>query len=84
MLNNETRPTITSPICPLSMPDRRQSPSRALDGRSSTSTTRAEAETEFVQAIKNYQTSSGRMFPTWSEVLEVARALAYEQKMPAR
>src|SRR4051812_6306046 len=28
------------------------------------------AELEFMQAIQAYKVSSGRMFPTWSEVLE--------------
>jgi hypothetical protein len=37
------------------------------------------AETEFMQAMQAYKLSSGRMFPTWSEVLEVLRALGYEK-----
>jgi hypothetical protein len=37
------------------------------------------AETEFMQAMQAYKVSSGRMFPTWSEVLEVLRALGYEK-----
>jgi hypothetical protein len=39
-------------------------------------------ETEFMLAMQAYKASSGRMFPTWSEVLEVLRALGYE-KAPA-
>jgi hypothetical protein len=34
-------------------------------------------ELEFMQAMQDYKKSSGRMFPTWSEVLEVLRALGY-------
>ena len=34
-------------------------------------------ELEFMHAIQAYKKSSGRMFPTWSEVLEVLRALGY-------
>jgi tellurite resistance protein len=37
------------------------------------------AETEFMQAMQAYKQSSGRMFPTWSEVLEVLRALGYQK-----
>jgi hypothetical protein len=37
------------------------------------------AEMEFMQAMTEYKQSSGRMFPTWSEVLEVLRALGYEK-----
>jgi hypothetical protein len=36
-------------------------------------------EIEFMQAMQAYKLSSGRMFPTWSEVLEVLRALGYEK-----
>ena len=37
------------------------------------------AERELAQAIREYQVHSGRMFPTWSEVLEVARTLGYRR-----
>ena len=36
-------------------------------------------ELEFMQAMHDYKQSSGRMFPTWSEVLEVLRSLGYEK-----
>jgi hypothetical protein len=38
---------------------------------------RAPAEWEFAEAIRAYQRSSGRLFPTWSEVLEVFQGLGY-------
>ncbi len=38
-----------------------------------------EAELEFMQAMQEYKKSSGRMFPTWSEVLEVLTRLGYEK-----
>lgn len=38
-----------------------------------------EAELEFMKAMNEYKQRSGRMFPTWSEVLEVLRALGYEK-----
>ncbi|MBI2827366.1 MAG: hypothetical protein HYX69_22050 [Planctomycetia bacterium] len=34
-------------------------------------------EVEFMNAMNNYKRTSGRMFPTCSEVLEVIRALGY-------
>lgn len=34
-----------------------------------------DAEDEFSAAIRECQRGNGRMFPTWSEVLEVARGL---------
>ena len=42
-----------------------------------------EAEMEFMLAMNEYKQRSGRMFPTWSEVLEVLQGLGYE-KVEAR
>jgi hypothetical protein len=39
----------------------------------------AAAEQEFMQAMQEYKKRSGRMFPTWSEVLEVLQNLGYEK-----
>ena len=38
-----------------------------------------DSEMEFLHAMQDYKKSSGRMFPTWSEVLEVLRDLGYEK-----
>jgi len=38
-----------------------------------------EAEMEFMLAMNEYKQQSGRMFPTWSEVLEVLCSLGYEK-----
>jgi hypothetical protein len=38
-----------------------------------------EAEMEFMMAMTEYKRRSGRMFPTWSEVLEVLQGLGYEK-----
>ena len=38
-----------------------------------------QAELEFVQAMQQYKEQSGRMFPTWSEVLEVLTSLGYQK-----
>jgi hypothetical protein len=39
----------------------------------------SEAEREFLLSMQAYKQASGRMFPTWSEVLEVLRGLGYEK-----
>jgi len=36
-------------------------------------------ELEFMQAVERYKLRSGRMFPTYSELLEVVRSLGYER-----
>jgi hypothetical protein len=36
-------------------------------------------EVEFMSALDDYKRSSGRMFPTCSEILEVFRALGYQR-----
>lgn len=42
----------------------------------------SQAELEFMQAIQDYKARSGRMFPTWSEVLEVVEGLGYRKGDP--
>jgi hypothetical protein len=39
-----------------------------------------DAEVEFMHALDQYKRTSGRMFPTCSEILEVLRNLGYEKK----
>jgi hypothetical protein len=36
-------------------------------------------EIEFMQALERYKVSSGRKFPTCSEILEVLRSIGYEK-----
>jgi hypothetical protein len=38
------------------------------------------AEIELMRAMAAYKESSGRMFPTWSEVLEVIKGLGYRKQ----
>ena len=38
-----------------------------------------DSEVEFMHALDQYKRSSGRMFPTCSEILEVLRGLGYEK-----
>jgi hypothetical protein len=40
------------------------------------------AEREFMDAMHQYKQRSGRMFPTWSEVLEVLKSLGYAKPCP--
>jgi hypothetical protein len=42
----------------------------------------SQAELEFMLAMNEYKQKSGRMFPTWSEVLEVLKSLGYEKLQP--
>jgi hypothetical protein len=42
----------------------------------------SEAEMEFMRSMQRYKQTSGRMFPTWSEVLEVLKSLGYEKVGP--
>ena len=42
----------------------------------------SENEMELMRAMQRYHQTSGRMFPTWSEVLEVLKSLGYEKVGP--
>lgn len=42
----------------------------------------SDAEMEFMLAMQDYKKRSGRMFPTWSEVLEVLQELGYHKTAP--
>ncbi len=44
----------------------------------------SEAEMEFMLAMQEYKKRSGRMFPTWSEILEVLQSLGYHKREGAR
>lgn len=39
----------------------------------------SDPEIEFMRAMDHYKRMSGRMFPTWSEVLEVVHSLGYRK-----
>jgi hypothetical protein len=40
----------------------------------------SEEERELALAMQEYRRTSGRMFPTWCEVLEVLRSLGYTKE----
>lgn len=63
-------------------PERRTSERRKVERRRLIDPTTCERdysldEVEFMKAMDEYKRKSGRMFPTWSEVLEVVRSLGY-------
>jgi hypothetical protein len=58
---------------------RNQSGRRRLVDPTTTERDYSEAELEFMLAMQEYKRSSGRMFPTWSEVLEVLHSLGYQK-----
>jgi len=68
--------------------ERRKAPRRKVQRRRQIDPTTCERdysteELEFMSAMDAYKRSSGRMFPTCSEVLEVLRGLGYERRLPA-
>jgi hypothetical protein len=44
-------------------------------------TVTGEEEREFQMALEVYKERSGRLFPTWSEILEVLQALGYAKRI---
>ena len=64
--------------------ERRKTPRRAVERRRLIDPTTCERdysgdEIEFMKAMDDYKRKSGRMFPTWSEVLEVVRGLGFSK-----
>ena len=64
--------------------DRRQGDRRKVQRRRQIDPTTCERdytndEIEFMQALDDYKRSSGRMFPTCSEILEVLRGMGYQR-----
>lgn len=67
-----------------SAPERRESSRRKVERRRMIDPTTcerdySELEVEFMRAMDDYKRRSGRMFPTWSEVLEVIHDLGYRK-----
>ncbi len=65
--------------------ERRATPRRKVERRRLIDPTTCERdysldEVEFMKAMDEYKRKSGRMFPTWSEVLEVVRGLGYAKQ----
>lgn len=78
--DSEDRRTSDKPVAA----ERRQALRRKVPRRRQIDPTTCERdysdqEIEFMQAMDAYKRSSGRMFPTCSEILEVLRDLGYQQ-----
>ena len=63
--------------------ERRKSPRRRQIDPTTCERDYSPDEVEFMQAMDAYKRSSGRMFPTCSEVLEVLKSLGYAKLVPA-
>jgi hypothetical protein len=64
--------------------ERRKGPRRKVERRRQIDPTTCERdysddEVTFMRAMDEYKRKSGRMFPTWSEVLEVLHSLGYRR-----
>ena len=57
--------------------DRRKGPRRK---RSMNQYDMSDEVLEFINAINRFKSTSGRSFPTWSEVLEILKGLGYEKR----
>ena len=79
---NKPERRATSGDAPYTGEERRATPRRKVERRRLIDPTTCERdysgdEVEFMKAMDEYKRKSGRMFPTWSEVLEVVRGLGY-------
>ncbi len=61
--------------------DRRRGPGRRLtaERKSAEEGQMSDEQFEFVMAIDRYKRKNARPFPTWTEVLEVIKALGYRK-----
>ncbi len=59
----------------------RQSRSAGVVGVSRPVSVSPDDEEEFRVALGRYRARSGRMFPTWTEILEVLRELGYAKRV---
>ena len=61
--------------------DRRRGPGRRLtiDRKSAEEGQMSQEQFEFLMAIDEYKQRNSRPFPTWTEVLEVVKALGYRK-----
>ena len=61
--------------------DRRRGPGRRLsdDRKSAEEGQMSDEQFEFLMAINEYKQQNARPFPTWTEVLEVIKALGYRK-----
>lgn len=85
MMTTSSLPNSNSTKMTTEVRARRASEARAVSGRrrrvDPTTCDRdySAHELEFLAAIEAYKSTSGRQFPTWGEVLDVAARLGYEK-----
>jgi hypothetical protein len=80
----ERRGVATATAAAFSGDERRVAPRRKVERRRQIDPTTCEREytdeeIEFMRAMDDYKRRAGRQFPTWSEVLEVLKALGYKR-----
>jgi hypothetical protein len=65
--------------------DRRRGPGRRLseDRRSAEEGRMSDEQFEFLMAMEEYKRLNGKPFPSWTEVLEVIKALGYTKAGPS-
>jgi hypothetical protein len=68
-----------SPCSQFAAAGRRATAERPRQSRGGVADVTTTAEQEFHRAMEDYKHASGRMFPTWSEVLEVLKNLGYQK-----
>jgi len=61
--------------------DRRRGPGKRLtdERKSAEQGQMSDEQFEFLKAIEQYKRQNNRQFPTWTEVLEVVKALGYQR-----
>jgi hypothetical protein len=72
------QPATTPP--PVALPKRKKNVRRRQIDPSTCERDYSRDEVEFMNALNEYKRTSGRMFPTCSEILEVLKSLGYEKR----
>jgi hypothetical protein len=80
----DRRHPVTEEAKPYEGEERRVGPRRKVERRRQIDPTTCERdytdeEIEFMRAMDDYKRRAGRQFPTWSEVLEVLKAMGYKR-----
>ena len=80
----DRRHPVTEEAKPFEGEERRVGPRRKVERRRQIDPTTCERdytdeEIEFMRAMDDYKRRAGRQFPTWSEVLEVLKAMGYKR-----
>jgi len=80
----DRRRPVTEDAKPFEGEERRIGPRRKVERRRQIDPTTCERdytdeEIEFMRAMDDYKRRAGRQFPTWSEVLEVLKAMGYKR-----